>query len=239
MSSRGGKFCMTHFPKPQGGVTRQIILPRARTFWLLCKSISTARYETDKYPTSWQLSPTMPSSRNMGKLYIKYKYSNVFSDSTQDLWPIPAITPFTFPAFTAWWQCLWDELGNMNGVPCHPWQHLALELLFPSLKENKDIAFMLKGAVRKLPVPSLFVHTYSRDYSWALAVGFQVKGLNSFLMQTGLAVLMSLEAVLAELLVELSSYESYILREYFYLSPTCTVILNGKLGKNNFLQCTF
>lgn len=50
---------------------------------------------------------------------------------------------------------------------------------------------------------------------------------------------MSLEAVLAELLVELSSYESYILREYFYLSPTHTVILNGKLGKNNFLECTF
>lgn len=51
--------------------------------------------------------------------------------------------------------------------------------------------------------------------------------------------LMSVEAVLAELLVELGSYEFYIVREYFYLSLTHAVILNGKLGKNNFLQCTF
>lgn len=50
---------------------------------------------------------------------------------------------------------------------------------------------------------------------------------------------MSVETVLADPLVELSSYESYILREYFHLSPTHTVILNGKLGKNNFLECIF
>lgn len=49
---------------------------------------------------------------------------------------------------------------------------------------------MLERAVRKqgIQVHSLFVHTYSKDYSSAFAVWFQVKGLNFFLMQIGLAV---------------------------------------------------
>jgi len=49
---------------------------------------------------------------------------------------------------------------------------------------------MQESAVRKqsIQVHSLFVHTYSRDYSGAFAVWFQVKGLNFLLMQIGLAV---------------------------------------------------
>lgn len=69
--------------------------------WLYCKTLwPVVNMGQAKYPSSWQLLPTMPSSRNLRKECKTNEWQ--CCDSTEDVCWIPPIIPSVFLASTTW-----------------------------------------------------------------------------------------------------------------------------------------